>query len=227
MAEQKPTKKAAPKAAADQEPADQPNLVANAEVADRAKSREADKLQTIPAARSLGRRSLGGATEQHTHDRPDTARDPVVWSDKTVQEGRSVPVETLANPALAGAPEVEIATRTADRTQAEDTRFRKRYVVLAEAYQPETDTIHARNKVATLNEAINRGLHPQEEATFDGVEPHPDGVSVYLDYSVEVVPAIVDGDAPSAVTPLKVLHDVYDGTTESGAARRAEGVRGE
>ena len=159
------------------------------------------------------------------HTAPGNEAEHPVYSEETVDlRGRTeVAAETLAKPAQAGFPEVEIATRTSDRTQAEDTRFRKRYVVLREAYQPDTDAIHARNKIEILNDAINHGLHPQGEAEFDGDEPHADGVSLYLDYSVEVRPASTDDRTPEAATPLHVLRDKYDGTTESEAAQKAEG----
>lgn len=168
-------------------------------------------------------------------DRPQTGNDPTspgnerehpITSDETVKltgVKNEVPAELLAKPALAGAPQVENAARTSDRTEGESDRFRKRYVVLAAAYQPDTDGIHARSKVEILNDAINHGLHPRGEAQFDGEEPHPDGVSLYLDYSVAVVPASVDGDANETTTPHHVLVEKYDLSTESTDAQGAEG----
>lgn len=182
----------------------------------------------VRAARPYKNEQVDRPATGRDHTAPGNEAEHPVYSDEEYKVGRaSVPAENLSKPAVAGFPEVEIATRTSDRTQAEDTRFRKRYVVLREAYQPDTDAIHARNKIETLNDAINHGLHPRGEADFDGTEDHPDGVSLYLDYSVEVVPASTDDNAEQTATPLHVLHDKYDGSTESQAAEKAEGFNPE
>lgn len=52
------------------------------------------------------------------------------------------------------------------------------------------DAMHEANKVAVLQEALNLGLHPRSEATFDGAGPKNALTgTVALTYSVEVVPA--------------------------------------
>jgi hypothetical protein len=76
--------------------------------------------------------------------------------------------------------------------------------------------MHEANKVAVLQEALLRGLHPQAEAVFDG--PLDQNVaeeaaaSVSLVYSVEAIPAAGDEVAASAYTPSAALAD-QGGTT--------------
>lgn len=97
------------------------------------------------------------------------------------------------------APEAEVAKRSADG--ADGTRHVKEFVVLGATIGDEDGPDHAPNKLATLQEAIQRGLHPRGDVTFDGVETLHDGVSRLLRYSVETVPASMDSEPENTTTP--------------------------
>lgn len=96
-------------------------------------------------------------------------------------------------------PEAEVANRSADG--AEGTRHVKEFVVLGSALGDEDGPEHDANKVGVLQEAIQRGLHPRGDVSFDGAETLGDGVSRLLRYSVEVVPAAVDAEPEQTATP--------------------------
>lgn len=70
--------------------------------------------------------------------------------------------------------------------------------------------MHEANKVAVLQEALNRGLHPRGEAEFVGQLGDADEASgsASLEYQVEVVPATVDGEeAANTYTPSAAIAD--------------------
>ncbi|MFE1849859.1 hypothetical protein [Streptomyces sp. NPDC059489] len=115
------------------------------------------------------------------------------------------------HPAKAGEPEVEVDKRSPDGS--EGTRHRKEFVVLAARWTGE-DYQHEANRAATVGEAIQRGLHPRGDVSFDGQEEHPDGVSLTLAYSVETVPASVDHQPAETTTPRDVID--ADGGDTSG-----------
>jgi len=76
---------------------------------------------------------------------------------------------------------------------------------------PEYDSMHEANKLAVLQEAMNVGLHPRAEATFDGAsEPDELAGSCDLTYSVECVPASSERpeEAALAYTPSAALNDL-------------------
>jgi hypothetical protein len=106
------------------------------------------------------------------------------------------------HPAKAGEPEAEVAERTADGAQG--MRFVKQFVVLAARWNDE-DYQHEANRAGVVNEAIQRGLHPRGTVAFDGAEPHADGLSLTLTYSVETVPASVDHHPEETTTPRAVI----------------------
>ena len=109
-----------------------------------------------------------------------------------------------------------------------DGRYHKVFTVatprLSTGKAPELDwnddqhrAMHEANKVAVLQEAINRGLHPKAEARFEGqleaTLAEEAAASASLEYSVEVVPATEDGEeAASTYTPSAALVD-QGGTT--------------
>ena len=95
-------------------------------------------------------------------------------------------------------PGLEVAKRSADG--ADGTRHVKEFVVLG-AGLAEDGPQHAPNKIGTLQQAIQHGLHPRGEVTFDGAETLHDGVSQLLRYSVEVVPAAADSEPEKTSTP--------------------------
>lgn len=70
--------------------------------------------------------------------------------------------------------------------------------------------MHEANKVAVLQEAMMRGLHPRGEAEFVGQLGDADEASgsASLEYQVEVVPATVDGEeAANTYTPSAAIAD--------------------
>ncbi|MFB7244639.1 hypothetical protein ACFCYX_19525 [Streptomyces populi] len=105
------------------------------------------------------------------------------------------------HPAKAGQPEAEVTERSADGSDG--MRFVKEFVVLAARWNDE-DYQHEANRAGTVNEAIQRGLHPRGKVSFDGQEMQPDGLSLLLRYSVETVPASVDHHPEDTTTPRTV-----------------------
>ncbi|MCI3246313.1 hypothetical protein [Streptomyces spinosisporus] len=118
-------------------------------------------------------------------------------------------------PAKSGDVEVEVGKRSADGS--EGTRHVKEFVVLT-ANWPGTgeEQAHAANRAATAGEAIQRGLHPRGDVSFDGAEDHGDGVSTVLTYSVETVPASVDTSPQDTTTPRDVIEDAGGDTSKAG-----------
>lgn len=107
-------------------------------------------------------------------------------------------------PAQSGAPEVEVDKRSADGSDG--LSYVKEFVVLARDWPARgEDETHTANAAAVANEAIQRGLHPRGEASFDGATEHPDGLSLTLTYSVPVVPSSVDDHPQDTTTPRDVL----------------------
>lgn len=102
-------------------------------------------------------------------------------------------------------PEAEVEKRSADGS--EGTRHEKDFVVLGNDLGDKDGPLHDPNKLAVLQEAIQRGLHPRGDVSFDGSELLGDGVSYQLRYSVEVVPAAVDGEAEKTTTPRDKIED--------------------
>ena len=96
-------------------------------------------------------------------------------------------------------PEAEVDKRSADGS--EGARHEKDFVVLGNDLGDKDGPLHDPNKLAVLQEAIQRGLHPRGDVSFDGAERLDDGVSYQLCYSVEVVPAVVDSEAEKTTTP--------------------------
>jgi hypothetical protein len=137
-------------------------------------------------------------------------------------------VENEQFPAQRGNPDAEIAKRSPDRERPCDDRFRKQYVVLPAKGVPGAGLdsltadagLHERNQLDVLQCAIQMGVHPDGEATFDGAEPHPDGVSVILRYSCAVTPASVDTTPGDTLTPFKVLTERLDGSTDNADQKR-------
>lgn len=107
-------------------------------------------------------------------------------------------------PAKAGHPDVEVDQRSADGSDG--MRHVKQFVVMGRDWSGDTDVArHEANAAVVASEAIQRGLHPRGDVQFDGAEGHPDGESVTLTYSVEVVPAVIDHSPQDTTTPRDVL----------------------
>lgn len=106
------------------------------------------------------------------------------------------------HPALAGDAAAEVAVRSADGS--EGTTFRKTFV-LGGAFPAEDHPQHEANVVGVLQEALHRGLHPKCDPKLVEVtatEPNRRGqVSTYCTYEVPVVPAVIDDEAHTTVTP--------------------------
>jgi len=118
-------------------------------------------------------------------------------------------------PAKAGAPDIEVDERSADG--AEGTRHVKEFVVLAEHWPSmDEEAAHAANRAAVANEAIQRGLHPRGDVSFDGASEHDDGVSTVLTYSVDTVPASIDNSPQDTTTPRDVIEAVGGDTSKAG-----------
>lgn len=96
-------------------------------------------------------------------------------------------------------PEAEVAKGSADGSDG--TRHVKEFVVLGDALPDEDGPTHEPNKVGVLQEAVQRGLHPRGDVSFDGAETLGDGVSRLLRYSVEVVAAATDSEPEKTTTP--------------------------
>ncbi|WP_199546596.1 hypothetical protein [Streptomyces sp. N35] len=102
-------------------------------------------------------------------------------------------------------PEEETAKRSADGS--EGTRHEKDFVVLGNDLGDEDGPLHDPNKLAVLSEAIQRGLHPRGDVSFDGAELLHDGVSYQLRYSVDVIPSAMDTEPEKTTTPRDKIED--------------------
>jgi hypothetical protein len=122
----------------------------------------------------------------------------------------------------------EVEQRSADGAEGQLYKKVYRAQVALEVAQDEDNPIHHDNRVAVLQEAIQRGLHPKEEATFLGAEVVHTNRSgretCDLTYGVEVEPAVIDElNQETTVEPAEAL-DNLGGTTrpqDDGAARHA------
>jgi hypothetical protein len=108
---------------------------------------------------------------------------------------------------------VEVDERSADGSDG--MRFVKEFVVLGRQWG-DSEEEHAANKAGVANEAIQRGLHPRGDISFDGSEEHPDGLSLSLTYSVETVPASVDHQPEDTTTPRDIIEAAGGDTSKAG-----------
>lgn len=115
---------------------------------------------------------------------------------------KTISARAKQHPAKAGEPETEVDERSADGSDG--MRFVKTFVVLARQWG-DSDDEHSANFAGVVNEAIQRGLHPRGDVSFDGSEEQPDGQSLSLTYSVETVPASVDHHPEDTTTPRDVI----------------------
>jgi hypothetical protein len=109
---------------------------------------------------------------------------------------------TEQHPALAGDVAGEVAARSADGSDG--TTFRKVFV-LAGDFPKGDHPQHDANCLGVLQEALHRGLHPKGQPTLTAVTttvPNRRGqVSTYCTYEVPVVPAVIDDEAHTTVSP--------------------------
>lgn len=110
-----------------------------------------------------------------------------------------------------------VAVKSGD-TVPVDGRYHKRFVVQArrdwETPLSDDGDLMRACYAATLQEALNRGVHPKGEVTFDGQTTGPDG-STCLDFSVEAIPAIEDEDTAGTYSPRRAIIDMGGSTIET------------
>lgn len=157
------------------------------------------------------------------------ARHAATAPEAPVEETPEAPAAQTAAEAFAGvdavhvpasadqlSSEAEIAARTAPDAPV-GTKFRKTFVVSrkwhTEGVSDDSD-MHRANCVATLQEALNRGLHPKGEAAYVGDDTLHDG-SEALHYEVEVVLATEDADPAGTYTPSFSLEDMGGSTVQA------------
>ena len=120
------------------------------------------------------------------------------------------------HPALHGDVEGEVISRSADGSTG--STFRKTFVVAGPAEVKAGHPCHEDNAVRTLEEAVQRGLHPRGKATLAGTEvvdrDRRGVVSTACTYEVEVVPAVVDTEAHKTVTPSSEVREKERGLVE-------------
>jgi hypothetical protein len=139
--------------------------------------------------------------------------------EETVQlqdDGPDEPVipPTEQHPALGGDPQAEIDSRTPGDTGPGE--YRQTFVIDAIDIG-DTHPMHAANKQATAQEAINRGMHPTEEARLiksDEVRSSRRHTVTHLTYAVKVVPSVIDHHPERTVTPS----DLVDSDSPAGPA---------
>lgn len=107
------------------------------------------------------------------------------------------------HPALHGDPEDEVAGRSADGSSGKT--YRKTFVMAGPAEIDSDHPQHEDNCSRTLEEALQRGLHPKGKARLVGTEvvdrDRRGVVSTACHYEVNVEPAITDHEAHTTVTP--------------------------
>ncbi|HEY3689640.1 MAG TPA: hypothetical protein VGL46_04980 [Pseudonocardiaceae bacterium] len=120
------------------------------------------------------------------------------------------------HPALHGDVEGEVISRSADGSTG--STFRKTFVVAGPAEVKAEHPCHEANAGRTLEEAIQRGLHPRGKAALAGTEvvdrDRKGTVSTACTYEVEVVPAVIDTEAHRTVTPSSDVREKSRGLVE-------------
>lgn len=119
-------------------------------------------------------------------------------------------------PSLDGDQPGEVAQR-----QPEDNDegfFHKVFTVHNRAHTPGLAADHwwhIQNAVEVVSDAIRRGLHPKGDVELVGERSHPtDPNTTDVVYRVPVVPAIVDHDQTTTLTPAEVASWTGDGSSE-------------
>ena len=106
-------------------------------------------------------------------------------------------------PARHGDAPREVAQRTPDG-RAGDV-FRRTFTIQARSHTmglPGDHWSHTSRFTEVVADAVRRGLHPKSAVRFESESAHPnDPKSVDLVYAVDVVPASVDTDSGSTVSP--------------------------
>jgi hypothetical protein len=125
----------------------------------------------------------------------------------TEPELPQLPVEParVQHPALDGDVQGEIDHRTADPS-GEVGVFTRVFHLSGLGHGRYDSPVHLANATEVLGDAIRRGLHPKGDVHLIDVTEHDEPRSQHtaLTYAVDVIPAVIDTDAASTVTP----HDV-------------------
>jgi hypothetical protein len=111
----------------------------------------------------------------------------------------------------------EVEQRSADGADGQVFKKTIRGVIHLELAQDPENVVHNDNKLAVLQEAIQRGLHPKEEPHLLSAEVFYTNrrgqTTVDMVYGVEVEPAVIDEDnTETTVEPAEMLADM-GGTT--------------
>lgn len=123
-------------------------------------------------------------------------------------------------PSLEGNEELEVEQRSADGSDG--LVYKKTFNAQGDFSDTDSET-HDANKLATLQEALNRGLHPKEEPTLLSDELHSvnrRGVETRsLTYGVEVEPAAIDVNHPEGtVEPSELVQVQGERNAEARSA---------
>lgn len=112
---------------------------------------------------------------------------------------------TVQHPALRGDTQGEIDHRTADPA-ASLGRYSRTFVVGMLGI-PTDHPMHLANAAEVLGDAIRRGLHPKGDVHLVDVVEHAGrrGGHSDLTYEVEAVPAVIDREPESTLTPRDVF----------------------
>lgn len=104
-----------------------------------------------------------------------------------------------------------------------DGKFRAEFTLSPRDYDEnaDNDDMHRANQVATLQRALNQGVHPKGEAGLEDTRTLPDG-SVVLTYAVKAIPADEDDDPAGTQTPAKAIKEMGGSTIESAQNPAAE-----
>lgn len=115
---------------------------------------------------------------------------------------------TVQHPALGGDIQGEIDHRTADPGD-EPGRFSRIFHLGGLGYGRPDHPVHRRNAAEVLGDAIRRGLHPKGDVHLVDVTETDErrNRTTSLTYAVDVVPAIVDHDAASTLTPRDLAQE--------------------
>jgi len=115
-----------------------------------------------------------------------------------------------------------VAARTGPDAKS-DGKFRAEFTLSGrDAKDNESnDDMHRANQVATLQRALNQGVHPKGEAALEGTRTLADG-SVVFTYAVKGVPADEDDDPAGTFTPRKSIEEMGGSTIESAQNPDAE-----
>ena len=110
----------------------------------------------------------------------------------------------------------EVAARTGPDAPS-DGKFRHVFTLSRVHYAEgkDNDDMHRANEVATLQLALNRGVHPKGEAYLEATSTRLDG-SVDLTYAVEAIPAVEDEVPGESQVPAKAIRD-FGGSTIKAA----------